>query len=493
MEQIKPKGTRDFIPEDTRKLQFIEKVLKREAEVHNFREIRTPMFEHTEVFARSSGEGSDIVNKEMYTFLDRGNRSISLRPEGTAGVIRSFVENKMYANADLPVKLYYIGPNFRYERPQAGRYRQFSQFGIENIGVKSPYVDAECILLAVDILTALGINNFKIKINSIGDKDCRAKYCEALKEHFKPYLNELCEDCKVRIEKNPLRILDCKVDKDHPCMKNYPSIEKYISEESKMYFNQVVELLKNYSIPYEIDNKLVRGLDYYNDVVFEISASTPSGIDYGALIGGGRYDYLVEQFNGPSLPSFGFGLGVDRIAEVCKEIGVFDTYKDELSCYVMPMNEDCLDFAFYIATYLRYNGVDTDVDYQLRSLKSQFKTVDRKNALFSLIIGEDEVKTQSISVRFNKTKEQQIVQLDNLIPYISDLIYREEQKEAEKHCGCGCGHHDCECVEDGCDCGEDGCSCDADGCCCGEEHDHECCGHHEHDENHECKCHNKKK
>jgi len=471
MSQIKPKGTRDFLPQDTFYIQMIENLFKQVVETNGYREIRTPIFEHTDVYVRSSGEASDIVNKEMYTFMDKGNRSISLRPEGTAGVIRCLVENKLYANADLPLRLYYLGPNFRYERPQAGRYRQFFQFGVENIGIKSPLIDAETIFMAIDMLASAGITNVKLKINSIGDSESRNKYKEALREYFKSYLKDLCEDCQVRFEKNPLRILDCKVDVNHECMKNYPTISSYLSDESKRYFEKVKQILTNLNVQYEVDEKLVRGLDYYNDTVFEITAVSPSGIEYGAIVGGGRYDSLVEQFEGPSLPAFGFGLGLDRANELIKELGILNGYKDGITCYVMPLQEECLDYAFFITNYLRINGVDSEMDYQVRSLKSQFKTVDRKNARFSILIGEDELKNQTVSVRFNKTKEQKIVAYNQLIPYLSETLSGINQG-----CGCGCEHDN-----SSCSCG---CEHDNSSCCCGEEDCH--CGEHEH--NGECCC-----
>ncbi len=464
----KPKGTRDFLPKDTLINQIVEQLLRQTAETFSFREIRTPIFEHTEVFERSSGESSDIVNKEMYTFLDKGGRSISLRPEGTAGVVRSFVENKMYVETDFPVRLYYCGPNFRYERPQAGRYRQFSQFGLENIGIRSPFIDAENIFLAVDMLASVGITDIKLKINSIGDKESRNNYKEALKEYFKPYLNELCEDCKVRYEKNPLRILDCKVDANHECMKGYPAIKDYLSKDSKDYFAKVLDQLDLLNIEYEIDDKLVRGLDYYNDVVFEIEAIAPSGTNYGAILGGGRYDELVEQFGGPSLPAFGFGIGLDRVVEVVKELHVMDEYKDYLTCYVMPREETSIEYGFFVTNFLRSNGVDCDMDYQARSIKSQFKTVDRKNALYSIIVGEDEAKTQQVSVRKNATKEQVTIPLNALMTYL-----REDINSSKCECGC---HHDDEEHE----------------CCCGHHHEgeeHECCCEREHDsKEHKCDC-----
>lgn len=461
----KPKGTRDFLPEDTFKLQIVETLIKQTIENSCYREIRTPMFEHTEVFARSSGDSSDIVNKEMYTFDDRGGRSISLRPEGTAGAIRAFVENKAYANADLPVRLYYLGPNFRYERPQAGRFRQFSQLGVECIGIRSPYIDSEVILLALDVLNSVGITDITLKINTIGDSKSRDAYKVALKEYFKPFINDLCEDCKVRYEKNPLRILDCKVDGDKECMKNYPKIKDYLSDESKDYFQKVLDILDSFEIKYEVDDKLVRGLDYYNDTVFEIYAKAPSGTDYGAILAGGRYDNLIKQFEGPDMPSFGFGLGVDRVLALCEELHVLDRYQDSITAYVMPLEESALPYAFFIENYLKVNGIDADMDFQNRSIKSQFKTVDRKKAAFALLVGSTEHQSQTVTVKINATKEQKIVPLDQLLGFIVNY------QNAEHSCGCGHDHEHDECC-----CGHDH---EHDECCCG--HDHEdgcCCEHH---------------
>lgn len=444
----KPKGTRDFLPEDTLKLQIVETLFKQVVETSCYREVRTPMFEHTEVFARSSGEGSDIVNKEMYTFLDRGNRSISLKPEGTAGVIRAFVENKAYANPDLPIRYYYIAPNFRYERPQAGRFRQFSQLGVECLGIRSPYLDCEVILMALDLLASVGLNDVELKINTIGDTKSRENYKEALREYFKPYLDELCSDCKVRYEKNPLRILDCKVDVDHPAMKNYPKIKDYLSAESKEYFQKVLDILDSFEIKYTVDDKLVRGLDYYNDTVFEIYAKSPSGIDYGAILAGGRYDGLVKQFEGPDMPAFGFGCGIDRIVAILEEQHFFDQYQDSITAYVMPLEESAFSYAFFIENFLRLNGFDAEIDYQNRSIKSQFKTVDRKKAMFALLVGSTEHESQTVTIKINATKEQKIVPLDQLLDFMHHSMHELQHQ-----------HHD--------------------GCC--HEEGHECCCHH-HDE-----------
>ncbi len=456
-----PRGTQDFLPEDTRKLNYIESILVDAAHLFGFEEIRTPIFEHTPLFTRSVGESSDIVNKEMYTFLDRSNRSITLRPEGTAGVIRAFVENKLYAKSDYPLRLYYNGPVFRYERPQAGRYRQIQQFGYETIGIKSPYMDADIILLAVSSLYMLGIKNYKIVINSIGDKESRNKYKEALKEHFTTHLDTLCEDCKRRYEQNPLRILDCKIDSDKDIVKNAPKIKDYLTEESKEYLNAVISLLKMFEVNFEVDDNLVRGLDYYSDVVFEILSYTKDGKDYGAIGAGGRYDYLVEEIGGPSLPCVGFAFGVDRLRLIMEDYNVFDKLQGEFDCYVMPIGEESLTYAYQVTQYLRGNGLRCDLDFQLRSFRAQFKSAQKKNATFAIIIGSDEVKNQTVTLKNIQTKEQFTVSVNELIEkidqYFQELVMRQYQ---ENEHGCDCENCDCDHESDG---------------------DHECnCHHHHH-------------
>ena len=469
----KPKGTRDFLPTESAKLAILEMILKQVVSKAGYKQIVTPIFEHTEVFVRTSGDSSDIVNKEMYTFLDKGNRSISLRPEGTAGVIRAFVENKLYTDPDLPVKLFYMGPNFRYERPQAGRFRQFSQFGVECIGLRNPYLDAENIILATEMLKQLGIHDIEIRVNTIGDLESRNNYKEALRKHFEPHLDTLCEDCKVRFEKNPLRILDCKVDVNKDCMKNFPVISDYLSKESQDYFASVCKVLSSYNLPYTIDNKLVRGLDYYNDVVFEIYAKSNSGKDYGAVLAGGRYDAMVKQFGGPDLPSFGFAAGIDRLLLIMDEAGLFDQFAFNLTAYIMPLEKEAFEYAFDIMLYLRSMGVDTEIDYQSRKIGAQFKTVDRKKALFAILVGSEEMNSGTVTIKINETKEQVKIDANQILAFMQQYFAKKEQeaREAHEH-KCHCGHHHDEDHE----------------CCHGHGEGHECeCGHH-HDEDHEC-CH----
>ena len=428
----------------------------------------------------------------MYTFLDKGNRSISLRPEGTAGVIRAFVENKMHTDPDLPIKLFYFGPNFRYEKPQAGRFRQFYQFGVEGIGLRNPYLDAENIILATEMLKQLGIHDIEIKVNSIGDNESRERYKDALREYFRPHLDTLCEDCKVRFEKNPLRILDCKVDGNKECMKNYPRISDYLSLESQEYFAKVCKVLGMYNLPYTIDPKLVRGLDYYNDVVFEVYAKAENGTSYGAVLAGGRYDSMVDQFGGPKLPSVGFAAGADRLLLVMEDLGLFKNFTYNLTTYVMPLDNEAFEYAFDIMLYLRSMGVDSEIDYNMRKIGSQFKTVDRKKATFALIIGTEEMNNGQVQIKINETKEQYKVNANEIIPFMQEYFMKKQQEEHAHHHGCGCGHHhedehECCCGGHGHD-GEHECHCHEEGheCCCGEhDGDHEC---HCHEEGHECKC-----
>ncbi len=308
-----PRGTVDLLIEDTTKWQKLEQILRTISDLYNVKEIRTPIFEHTELFNRSVGDTSDVVTKEMYTFEDKKGRSITLRPEGTAGVARAFVENKLFSLPDKPVKLYYMGPMFRYERPQKGRQRQFHQFGVEMLGVENPALDVEAMCMAVTIVKALGLKNVRLVINTLGDSQSRDMHKQALKAHFKPYLDELCYDCNQRFEKNPLRILDCKVDKEHETMKTAPKTLDYLTDESKAYFDEVCSLLDDLEVEYEVDPNLVRGLDYYCHVVFEVISDDPILGAQATLGGGGRYNSMIEELGGPATPGIGFAFGMERL------------------------------------------------------------------------------------------------------------------------------------------------------------------------------------
>lgn len=308
-----PRGTRDILPEEVSKWHFLETEFKNVCENYQYEEIRTPVFEHTELFERGVGDSTDIVSKEMYTFQDKGGRSLTLRPEGTASVVRAFVEHKLYGEVSQPIKMYYNEPMFRYERPQGGRQRQFTQMGIEALGSDDPSIDVEVISLAMTFFKKIGLTNIKLVINSLGDKESRLKHREALVAHFEPHIDEFCAECQVRLHKNPLRILDCKKDHDNPLIQSAPSILDFLNEESVAYFENVKNYLNALEIPFEIDPTMVRGLDYYNHTTFEIMSVEEGFGAKTTLCGGGRYHGLVREFGGPDTPGMGFGIGVERI------------------------------------------------------------------------------------------------------------------------------------------------------------------------------------
>ncbi len=423
------KGTYDILPAEAQRWQVIEDMIRQLCWVYDYKEIRTPIFELTEVFKREN-DSSDMVNKEMYTFQS-GRESLTLRPEGTAGIIRSFVQNKMHGNADLPVKLYYVGAMFRHENPQKGRQRQFHQFGIENIGAKSPLVDAETIALGYSLIKAVGLSEIKVLVNTIGDEKSRSNYREALENYFKPCIHELCEDCQKRLDKNPLRILDCKVDQAHPKIKSAVEIKDYLTPESKEYFDKVLEALDALDIPYEVDPRLVRGLDYYTDTVFEVVSIHEEAGSQSTIFGGGRYDGLVEYFGGPSLSGIGFGVGMERLLLMAEAERVDFGLSDEIDVYVMSLGNVGTK-PLEAATLCRAAGYKTEVNMVDRSMKSQFKSVDRKKAKVVIIVGEDEVKENKVAIKNIATQHQQVVELSNLIASIDQMF----QVEEEHHCLC---------------------------------------------------------
>lgn len=415
-----PRGTQDIMGDDISLWQKAEGIIREQCARYGYQEIRTPVFEHTEVF-KFQNDSSDMVTKEMYTFLDSGERSLTLRPEGTKGVIRAFVEHKLYGNpAELPAKLFYLGPMFRYERPQKGRYRQFHQFGVEAIGAKSPLLDAECIALGYDIAKAMGIKKVKILINTLGDDESRDAYRNALKEHFRPYLGELCGDCQRRFELNPLRILDCKVDRDHPSFASAPAISDYLNEPSKKYFEEVLAALDDLGIPYQIDSRLVRGLDYYSNTVFEAIPEDATG-QQAAVFAGGQYDGLVEHFGGGSLPGVGFGMGIERMIDLAVEEGGIKSDSRSTDVYVISMG-DVGSYALKATETLRKEGFRVETDYQGRSLKAQFKASDRLRAKAIVIIGEDEYSNRLAVVKNTATKEQVTVSIDELTNTVKGFI-----------------------------------------------------------------------
>lgn len=419
-----PRGTVDILPESTRQWQRLENILRTISDLYNVKEIRVPIFESTELFSRSVGETSDVVTKEMYTFNDKGERSLTLRPEGTAGVCRAFVQNKLFALADKPVKLYYMGPMFRYERPQKGRQRQFHQFGVEFLGVENPALDVEVMTMAVTIVKSLGLKNVRLVINTLGDQESRAKHKEALKAHFAPVLDELCYDCQTRFEKNPLRILDCKVDHDHPAMLNAPKTIDYLTDEAKSYFEQVCAMLDALDIDYEVDPNLVRGLDYYCHTVFEVISDDPVLGAQATLGGGGRYNSLIQEVGGPDTPGIGFAFGMERLT-IALQNGE-EEEEEALDCYVMPLGEKAAAYGLQVATMLRANGFTTDMDYLKRGMKAQFKTVDRTHARFAIILGEDEIAAKTVNIKDTKNRTQDSVALDDIVDYLENKMMEEE-------------------------------------------------------------------
>ncbi len=413
-----PRGTQDILPEQTPKWQKVESVLRELSRVYRYKEIRTPMFEQTELFQRSVGDTTDIVQKEMYTFEDRGGRSLTLRPEGTASTVRAYVEHKMFGVPDQPMKLSYIGPMFRYERQQAGRYRQFVQFGVEAIGSSDPAIDAEVIALAMDVYQSVGLKDIKLHLNSLGDKETRDAHRTALINHFKPSISEFCNDCQNRLEKNPLRILDCKVDHEHPLMGTAPKLTDYLNESSASYFEKVKEYLEILGIDYEVDPNLVRGLDYYNHTAFEIM-STASG--FGAittLCGGGRYNGLVSEMGGPDLPGIGFALSIERLLLALEAEGIELDVEDSLDIYVVAMGEEAKKKSVELLSSFRAKGISAEMDYIDRKMKAQMKSADRLGAKYVIVIGETELEEASVNIKEMQSGNEEKVELSELVNYL---------------------------------------------------------------------------
>lgn len=432
----KPKGTVDLTDKLARTWKYVEEIIDSCMEKYNYNYIRTPIFESTELFHRGIGDSTDIVTKETYDFKDRGDRSITLRPEGTAGVVRSYIENKMYGTHNLPVKVYYNGTMYRYERPQKGRYRELSQYGVEVLGSSDPIIDAEVISLAYNINKMLGLTDTVVHINSLGDKESRDKYREALKEYFKPHLDDLCDDCKERFDKNPLRIIDCKVDSNKDYFKDAPKILDYLNEESKEHFNKVCEYLDLLEVKYEIDSKIVRGLDYYNHTVFELMTENNNL----ALGGGGRYDTLVSMLGGPETPCVGYAVGLDRLVDeiISRDI---DNVRDDIDAFIMYVNEDEKKNAIYLANELRMSGFVVETEYTKRSLKSQFKRADYFNSKYLILLNSDDLNEGLITIKNNKTKEEEKIMMEYIIYYFDEHI-SDDNLPIEEECSCHNHNHD---------------------------------------------------
>ncbi len=411
----KPKGCYDVIDKEALKLNKINRYINYYCDFYNYDFIRTPLFESRELFHRTVGESTDIVTKETYDFKDRNDRELTLRPEGTAGVVRSFIENKMYGS-NLPRKLYYNGTMYRYERPGNGRNREFTQFGVEILGSNDVAVDVEVISFAYRLFEELGFQDLNVKINNLGSKEDREHYKKALKEYLQPHLNNLCDDCKVRFETNPLRILDCKVDQDSSVLKNVPNILEYQSEESKERFKKVLEYLRFLDVDYEVDAKLVRGLDYYDYTVFEIISSEEVLGNASTIAAGGRYNDLVEKLGGPSIPCMGFACGLERIMLAMDKIENIE--KRPLDCYILYVNEEEKMKAITLAQDLRCSGISVDYDVTGRSLKSQFKEADRNHAQLLILLNSEDLQHGWITVKDNLTKEEIKIEENEIIDYI---------------------------------------------------------------------------
>ena len=415
-----PKGTKDLLPQDAYRFQAIEAVEKRIAERAGYREIRTPVFEHTELFLRGVGDTTDIVQKEMYTFTDKGDRSITLKPEGTAGAVRALVEHSLYAGP-LPVKMYYVNnPIFRYEAPQSGRLREHHQFGCECFGAAEPSCDAELISIAVDVLKGLGLDNLVVNINSIGCPECRKVYHEKLRAFLSERLDKLCETCRGRFEKNPLRILDCKVESCQKQLEGAPSILDCLCDACAAHFEGLKANLDALGIPYSVDPRIVRGLDYYTRTVFEIARQTENGTQ--AVCGGGRYDGLVEQIGGPKLPAMGFGMGVERVLMLLEQSGIEIPEPRHYDAYVAALGAQARIPALKLTTDLRRAGVKTETDHAGRSLKAQFKHADKVGAPYILIVGGDELARGTVRLRNMQTKEETEIPLENAVEYMKERI-----------------------------------------------------------------------
>lgn len=412
----KPKGTYDVYGLDAKKREYVNEIIKGVCQKYNFTNVETPVFEDSNLFHRSVGETSDLVSKETYDFKDRGDRNLTLRPEGTAGIVRWFIENKLYGNMTEPVKVYYNEKMYRYERPQSGRNREFTQFGVEMIGSDDITSDVEVISLCYNIFSLLGLDAV-IKINTLGDRASRDSYHEVLTNYLKPHIHELCEDCQRRFETNPLRILDCKVDADSDILKNAPKIVNYLNEESLNRYNKLKEELDLLEINYEEDPNLVRGLDYYTHVVFEVNVKI-DGLDTLAIGAGGRYNNLIETLDGPSVPAIGFAIGFDRLMMCLDMAKVNIPVNNDVDVYVMYVSDTEKDTALYISQNLRLNGFTTEMDYLGKGLKGQFKAADRFNAKYLVILNDKDLEDMMVNVKDNVTKEEEKVNINDLSDYL---------------------------------------------------------------------------
>ncbi|MFH1684245.1 MAG: histidine--tRNA ligase [Candidatus Margulisiibacteriota bacterium] len=409
-----PRGTKDILPDESPIWQNLEKTCRKVFELYNYKEIRTPVFEKTELFTRSIGSTTDIVKKEMYEFKDRKGRSLTLRPEETAPVVRACLENNLIRPEQI-TKLYYIGPMFRYERPQAGRQRQFHQAGVEVFGSSDPLIDVENVLMNVQLFNELGLKDLEVKINSVGCKKCAPEFRKKLKAHFKENIKNMCQDCKDRFEYNPLRILDCKEAKCQKYIEESPASVDTLCDECKNHFEEVIKMLDYQSVKFVVSKRLVRGLDYYNKTTFEIVSKALGA--QNAVSGGGRYDTLVEELGGKATPAVGFAIGMERVIEILKSKIQNPKSKQGISLYIATMGDECKKLGFDLLSKARGKGISADMDYLGKSLKAQMKAADRLGAKHTCIIGEDEQKKGIGILKNMKTGEQQNIDLEQLLDH----------------------------------------------------------------------------
>ena len=411
-----PKGTKDILPDQVYKWHYVEKKFADICRRYGFKEVRTPAFEHTELFTRGIGDTTDVVQKEMYTFNDHGNRSITLKPEGTSPAVRAFIEHKQYAEVQ-PTKYYYITPCYRYEKPQSGRQREFHQFGIETFGTPNMIADAEIISLANDFLNSCGITDIQLRINSVGCPECRKKHREALKDFLKPKYDELCSTCQDRYHRNPMRIIDCKSPVCHELVQGAPMMVDYLCEDCKSAFEELQENLKAMEIPFVVDPTIVRGLDYYTKTAFEF-VTTSIGAQ-GTVCGGGRYDHLVEEIGGPPIPGVGFGLGIERLLMLMEANGAEFPEEEKPDVFIAFIGDKAKAFGLKLARDLRLEGISVRMDNLARNIKGQFKYADRLNAKYTIVIGEDELDRGIVSLKNMEKSEQKEVRFEELVSEIT--------------------------------------------------------------------------
>ena len=412
------RGVKDIMPDEIEKWRWVENKANQVFNRYGFNEIRLPIFEKTKLFSRGIGETTDIVEKEMYTFEDRSGEMVTLRPEGTASAVRAFIEHKMYT-AQTVQKFYYLGPMFRYERPQAGRFRQFYQIGVEAMGSHNPSIDAEVMIMLMEFFNVLGLNQFELQINSLGCNKCRPEYRETLKKSITNHLADLCENCNTRYQKNPLRVLDCKIERDIEIASGLPKITDYICNECKCHFEKVQALLRETQIPYSINYNLVRGLDYYTHTAFEVTSRELGA--QNAISGGGRYNTLVEEFEGPPTPCFGFALGLERLISLVP-FDKMESIETNPDVFVVSLGEEAKLKVFHLVHQLRSGGISVERDYNGGSIKSQMRKANRSASSFALIIGENEIKSGNYQLKNMQDGKQSNITADSCVEEIKALI-----------------------------------------------------------------------